>query len=356
MRILALLLSLAAASLTLSAAQRIGLTPPHASSFLQKQLSSAAPTDSTPAVKFPPAQYFRPQALDHFNAHNQGHYSQRYFVNATFWNKFDGPVFLMIEGEGAASAKWAVQGHHMDMAAKFGALVFVVEHRYYGGSLPRKDLSTTNLQWLSSEQALADLAVFLESMATKYNLDIGETGRNKIIAFGGSYSGALSAWFRIKYPHLIYASVSSSAPVLAQLDFTGYNQVVAASMAASVVGGSEQCAKEIYDGFQQIEAVFNSNDALEINKLSTLFNSCSNITEALDQTNFVGTVAGTFQGTVQYNGHYPVTIATLCDFMLNASNGATAMGRLAKLTIGGNDQCMDYTLGSISYSIAEYHC
>jgi serine protease 16 len=92
--------------------------------------------------------------------------------------------------------------------------------------------------------------------------------------------------------------------------------------------------------------VFNSNDALEINKLSTLFNSCTNITSPLDQTNFAGAVAGTFQGTVQYNEDYPVTIATLCDFMLNASNGATAMDKLAKLTTEGSDECMDYTWAS----------
>jgi len=46
------------------------------------------------------------------------------------------------------------------------------------------DLSTENLKYLSSEQALADLAYFRVYMADKLQLT-----NNKWIAFGGSYPG-----------------------------------------------------------------------------------------------------------------------------------------------------------------------
>ena len=46
------------------------------------------------------------------------------------------------------------------LAKKFGAALVSLEHRYYGRSSPFDDLSTNNLRYLSSKQALFDLAVF----------------------------------------------------------------------------------------------------------------------------------------------------------------------------------------------------
>lgn len=46
------------------------------------------------------------------------------------------------------------------LAKKFGAAIVSLEHRYYGKSSPFKSLTTNNLRYLSSKQALFDLAVF----------------------------------------------------------------------------------------------------------------------------------------------------------------------------------------------------
>ena len=61
-------------------------------------------------------------------------------------------------------------------------------------------MSNQNLKYLSSEQALADLATFREAMVSQFSL----TSSNKWIMFGGSYPGALAAFFRYKYPHLAF--------------------------------------------------------------------------------------------------------------------------------------------------------
>lgn len=48
-------------------------------------------------------------------------------------------------------------------------------------------MSTDNLYYLSSEQALADLATFRQFIAKSYNL----TDSNKWVSFGGSYPGKI---------------------------------------------------------------------------------------------------------------------------------------------------------------------
>jgi pimeloyl-ACP methyl ester carboxylesterase len=79
-----------------------------------------------------------------------------------------------------------------------------------------RNMSTKNLKYLSSEQALADLAYFIEAKKKELKLS-----NNKWIVFGGSYPGSLAAWFRLKYPHLAHGAVASSAPLFAKINFKG---------------------------------------------------------------------------------------------------------------------------------------
>ncbi len=48
-----------------------------------------------------------------------------------------------------------------------------------------------------------------------------------------------------QYPHLVHAAVASSAPVKAQLNFQGYNDVVAASFGNPMVGGSKEVGLDV---------------------------------------------------------------------------------------------------------------
>ena len=49
---------------------------------------------------------------------------------------------------------------------------------------------------------------------------------NPWVIVGGSYAGALSAWFRSKYPHLTIGSISSSGVVLAIEDFKMFDEQI----------------------------------------------------------------------------------------------------------------------------------
>lgn len=65
----------------------------------------------------------------------------------------------------------------VELAPKHGALLVALEHRYYGPSMPFDDLSTENLQWLSTEQALGDIASFHTLISDKFKL----TSSNKYV-------------------------------------------------------------------------------------------------------------------------------------------------------------------------------
>ena len=51
---------------------------------------------------------------------------------------------------------------------------------------------------------------------------------NPWFVFGVSYAGALSAWFRLKFPHLTCGSLASSGVVLAVYNFTDFDKQVCA--------------------------------------------------------------------------------------------------------------------------------
>ena len=113
-----------------------------------------------------------------------------------------------------------------DYAIDWVLAPLIANYRFYGKSRPTPDLSLENLKYLSSHQALADIAFFKEYIVDQFKL----TEDNRWIAFGGSYSGALAAWLRIKYPNVVHGSVATSAPVQAEFDFYQYLEVVGHSL------------------------------------------------------------------------------------------------------------------------------
>ena len=144
-----------------------------------------------------------------------------------------GPALIFIGGEGEANPKWLNFGNWYTIAKENKAAMFLLEHRFYGQSWPTENMSTENLRFLSSRQGLEDLATFMAAMTSTYNL----TG--PWVSFGGSYPGSMSAWLKLKYPHLLAGAVSSSGPLFAKLDFFEYFEVVRAAFDTTGPGCNE---------------------------------------------------------------------------------------------------------------------
>ena len=268
----------------------------------------------------PPPEQWLHQRLDHFRVTEQRTWAQRYWVSWAHYRP-GGPALLMIGGEGEANPAWMEAGSWLSYARETGAAMLLLEHRFYGKSHPTPDLGVKNLVWLSSRQALADLANFITQMTASHNL----TG--PWVALGGSYPGSLAAWLRLKYPHLVAGAVSTSGPLLAKADFYEYLEVVTASLNTSVHTG---CVPALRTAVRRVEELL--KDASGAQVLSQKFRLCSSLdsSNTHDVINLYESVLGNLEGVVQYNKDNRafegaqwdnVTIDTVCDILVNTNPG-----------------------------------
>uniref|UniRef100_H2LX31 Serine protease 16 n=1 Tax=Oryzias latipes TaxID=8090 RepID=H2LX31_ORYLA len=280
---------------------------------------------------------------------------QKFFVNEAHWQRPDGPVFLFIGGEGPIFSFDVLAGHHVEMAQQHGALLLAVEHRFYGDSINPDGLKTESLADLSSQQALADLATFHGYICRSFNL----SSRNPWISFGGSYSGALSAWFRGKFPSLVYAAVASSAPIKAKLDFSDYNHVNVRVNASTCLHACDsslylsdcrfwlsllflQCWAQVQQAFAAVEAELLTGN---LSQVAGDFNCCQIPKNLDDQIELMQNLADLFMGTVQYNEEgVLLSVKELCDLMTNMCNSEPSSRSFVSVQVyrsSTEDKCLD---------------
>ena len=168
--------------------------------FLAKDVMAAEPL---PTLVFN-------QKIDHFDTRNSKTFEHRYWINSSFAekNKKDAPVLYRLCGEGDCTIDFQ-EDWTIEFAKILKAHIVYVEHRYYGKSQPFSDLSNAHLRYLTVENALADF-YDLQKNLQKYF-------KGSWIAVGGSYSGYLSAAYRMKYPEMVKGALASSAPIKAGL-------------------------------------------------------------------------------------------------------------------------------------------
>jgi hypothetical protein len=89
----------------------------------------------------------------------------------------------ILGGEGPVQA--AQTAHHLSftttLARQFGGALFLLEHRYYGDSFPTEN--RTDFEFLSSRQAIEDVANFIRTISQTYKLP------KQWILVGCSYPG-----------------------------------------------------------------------------------------------------------------------------------------------------------------------
>ncbi|XP_058526442.1 thymus-specific serine protease [Ochotona princeps] len=266
------------------------------------------------------------QPLDPFNTSDRRSFLQRYWVNDQHWAAQDGPVFLHLGGEGTLGPGSVTRGHPAALAPAWGALVIGLEHRFYGLSIPAGGLDTAQLRFLSSRHALADVASARQALSRLLNV----SSASPWVCFGGSYAGSLAAWARLKFPHLISASVASSAPVLAALDFSEYNDVVSRSLTNAGIGGSQECLAAASAAFAEVERRLRAGGPARA-ALRPELGACGRLGSAADRAELLGALQAVVGGAVQYDGQAgtPLGVRRLCALLLAGA------GRRASAPYGG---------------------
>ncbi|KAJ9097849.1 hypothetical protein QFC19_006640 [Naganishia cerealis] len=175
------------------------------------------PWTTEPPLSSKYAEHCFPQPLDHADPENNATFCQRYWVSLEHYTgdrEGGEPVYLLDGGEtsGANRLPFLETGILNILSNATSGIGIVLEHRYYGHSLPTVDesgnpfsLSTDHLRFLTSEQALLDTARFIQ------HLDLGALDRRlngttgsahrPWIAYGGSYAGAMTAFLVTSFPH-----------------------------------------------------------------------------------------------------------------------------------------------------------
>ncbi|KAF2357933.1 Peptidase S28 [Trinorchestia longiramus] len=104
-------------------------------------------------------------------------------------------------------------------------------------------------------QALADYVELIANLKKAYK----GAENSPVVVFGGSYGGMLSAWMRMKYPHIVRGAIAASAPVA---QFTGltpcnkFGEVVTRTFAKE----GDECVKTIQKSWAAINEMASTAD------------------------------------------------------------------------------------------------
>ncbi|KAL2012780.1 hypothetical protein VTN00DRAFT_305 [Thermoascus crustaceus] len=208
--------------------------PPSISELREKIRLPASLTtrDVDPADLYPVHTISVP--IDHFHneskyePHSDGTFDLRYWFDASYYEP-GGPVIVLAAGETSGSDRlpYLQKGILAQLSQATNGIGVVLEHRYYGESFPTPDLSTENLRFLTTQQALADTAYFAQNVVFEGLEDKNLTAPNvPYIAYGGSYAGAFVAFLRVIYPDIFFGAISSSGVTKAIYDYWEYYEPI----------------------------------------------------------------------------------------------------------------------------------
>jgi serine protease 16 len=218
--------------------------------------------EHVPAAMIHNGSYFPP--LDHFRAQDNRTAHFHYRLNLDHYRE-DGPIFIFINSADETTTEWIEAGLVVDVARETGGALVTADHRYVRLNIPTETASFEDLQFLSVEQAVADIASLV---VTLYD-HLGKNNDAKVFLWGTGYGAALATFARKKFPHLIDGVFASSGTFRAEIFDTSYHDALSSNLHEH--GGAE-CHLHVRNAFDVLLNLFENNQTEYITERLRLCN------------------------------------------------------------------------------------
>lgn len=232
--------------------------------------------------------------LDHFDFLNHDKFDAKYYINDDHWNP-GGVIYVFVTSGGYENHQnFLKNGLIHDLASETNGMLLSLEQRFFGYSQTSFNVSLDSLKYLTIDQSLADIAMFIDFIRKNNHGALN----SKVVLWGRGYGGSFAVWMRQKYPHLVDAVFASSASL--ELKF-GYPELLTNTFDAfNKVGGSE-CGDVITNAMNTIEqAIIDKNlsevgrklkfcSPIELDREENLPNIFSKL--SIDASNFISSVS-----------------------------------------------------------------
>jgi len=121
---------------------------------------------------------------------------------------------------------------------------------------------------------MADYVDLIKYIKTAYNAE-----DKAVVTFGGSYGGMLSAWIRMKYPHVFQGALAASAPIEY---FKGAPSAPEWRFAEVASNDFKEVSQNCYDGIKDVFTRMEDkkDDAAFRKILGDSFNTCTPVDSA----------------------------------------------------------------------------
>ncbi|GAB1310625.1 Serine-type peptidase-like protein [Madurella fahalii] len=263
------------------------------------------------------------QPVDH-NDPSLGTWQQLYCVNPQWWKGPGSPVVMMTPGEtpiwNAVSANlgysYLANTTMTGMYAQaIGAATVVLEHRYFGGSSPYEGFDSETLQYLTMEQAAADIVNFannIEFPFDKNKTSVASKALKPWVYFGASYPATLGSWVEHFHPGVFYAFHLSSATVEVNTDNWYYYDTIRKGIDAYRKDTS--CSLALNQVVEYVDSFILAEERNEtqVQALKLLFGS----TFPIEDDDFAYSIATPFRYWQETNGYRD--ILEMCDAVVGA--------------------------------------